>query len=142
MSIQNKNLAKTSHILGIDFGNSKIGLAMADTETKIAFAYDTIRNDKNLLSNLEKIIEKENVEKVVIGLPSYMIETSEEADQKSLGKLLEINTGVKIEYFEEMFTTKMAQANLKEKGAKKIGKSDDAEAAKIILQEWLDSCYN
>jgi putative holliday junction resolvase len=142
MSIDQSKNAKTSHILGIDFGKSKIGLALADTETKIAFAYGAIKNDKNLLANLEKIIEKENVEKVVIGFPSYMIETSEESDQKSLGKLLEINAGVQVEYFDEMFTTKMAQDNLKAKGAKNVGKIDDAEAAKIILQEWLDSCYN
>ncbi|MFA6382878.1 MAG: Holliday junction resolvase RuvX [Parcubacteria group bacterium] len=140
--MQYKKSSKISHILGIDFGKSKIGLAMADTETKIAFVYGAIKNDKKMLSNLEKIIEKESVEKVIIGLPGYMIETSEEADQKSLGKLLEINTGVRVEYFEEMFTTKMAQANLKEKGAKNISKSDDAESAKIILQEWMDSCYN
>jgi len=128
--------------LGIDFGSSKIGLAMADTETKIAFAYGVIKNDKKMLANLEKIIEKEKVEKVIIGIPGYTIETSKEAEQKSLGKSLEINAGVRVEYFEEMFTTKMAQANLKEKGAKNVGKIDDAESAKIILQEWLDSCYN
>jgi putative holliday junction resolvase len=141
-SIYQSKEPKTSHILGIDFGKAKIGLAMADTETKIAFAYGIIKNDKRILANLEKIIDKENVQKVIIGIPSYMIETSEEANQKSLGKSLEINTGVRVEYFEEMFTTKMAQANLKEKGAKNISQSDDAEAAKIILQEWLDSCYN
>lgn len=142
MSTHPSNSPKTSHILGIDFGKVKIGLAMADTETKIAFASDTIKNDKNLLSNLEKIIEKENVEKVIIGIPGYMIKPGEKVDQKSLGKSLEINTGVRVEYFEEMFTTKMAQDNLKEKGAKNISKSDDAESAKIILQEWLDLCYN
>jgi putative holliday junction resolvase len=140
--MSHKNSSKTSHILGIDFGSSKIGLALADTETRIAFAYGIIKNDRKILANLEKIIEKENIEKVIIGIPGYMIETSEEADQKSLGKLLEINAGVKVEFFEEMFTTKMAQANLKEKGVKNVGKIDDAEAAKIILQEWLDSCYN
>jgi putative holliday junction resolvase len=142
MSIERKYSAKVSHIFGIDFGKSKIGLAVADTETKIAFVYGTVKNDKNLLINLKEIIEKENVEKVIIGIPNYIIETSEEADQKSLGKLLEINSGVVVEYFNEIFTTKMAQANLKEKGAKNVGKIDDAEAAKIILQEWLDSCYN
>jgi putative holliday junction resolvase len=142
MSTPPSKTSKTSHILGIDFGKAKIGLAMADTETKIAFVHTTIKNDKSLLTNLEKIIEKEGVEKVVIGFPNYMIETSEEADQKSLGKLLEINAGVQVEYFDEMFTTKMAQDNLKEKGLKNVGQQDDAEAAKIILQEWLDSCYN
>jgi RNase H-fold protein (predicted Holliday junction resolvase) len=45
---------------------------------------------------------------------------------------------MKIEYQEEMFTTKQAQRNLIEKGVKGIKKFDDQEAARIILQGWLD----
>jgi len=138
MSISKQKSAKTSHVLGIDFGQAKVGLALADTETKIAFAYATIKNSKNLLADLEKIIEKENIIMIVIGVPGYLAVAKEKSDQKSLGKLLEINTGVPIAYFEEMFTTRMAQANLKEKGAKHVSKIDDKEAARIILQEYLD----
>jgi putative Holliday junction resolvase len=138
MSISRQKSAKTSHILGIDFGQAKVGLAMSDTETKIAFAYATLKNSRGLLCELEKIIEKENIIKVIIGIPGYLAVKKEESDQRSLGKLMEINTGVPVAYFEEMFTTKMAQANLKEKGAKNVSKIDDEEAARIILQEWLD----
>lgn len=138
MSIHLQNSAKTSHFLGIDFGASKIGLALADTETRIAFAFEVIKNDKNFLAKLEKIIAAENVETVVIGIPGYVIATQDEFDQKSLGKLLETNTGVKVEFAEEMFSSKMAQANLREKGEKRVSVSDDKEAARIILQSWLD----
>lgn len=139
MSIYPQNSAKISHILGIDFGKSKIGLALADQETKIAFGYDTIKNDRNFLAKLEEIIQKEGVEEVVIGIPSYVIRTKEEYDQKALGKLLEANTGVKVYFDEEMFTSKMAQANLRESGKKNVEKIDDKEAARIILQSWLDN---
>jgi RNase H-fold protein (predicted Holliday junction resolvase) len=37
-----------------------------------------------------------------------------------------------------MFTTKMAQENIKKRGEKNISKMDDQEAARIILQSWLD----
>jgi len=43
-----------------------------------------------------------------------------------------------VEYQNEMFTTKMAQANLIERGEKGVSQHDDEEAARIILQEWLD----
>ncbi|HCP08392.1 MAG TPA: Holliday junction resolvase RuvX [Candidatus Moranbacteria bacterium] len=125
-------------VLGIDFGKAKVGLALADTETKIAFAYDTIKNDRNLLVKLLKIIKKEEISKAVIGLPRHALAENEDNDQKALGKLLTVNAGIDVEYEEEMFTTKMAQANLKEKGARNLNKLDDKEAAKIILQEWLD----
>jgi len=45
---------------------------------------------------------------------------------------------VRIEYQDEMFTTKMASANLREHGIRNIARFDDQEAARIILQEWLD----
>jgi len=45
---------------------------------------------------------------------------------------------MEVEYQNEMFTTKIAQANLMEKGIKSIKKYDDMEAARIILQSWLD----
>lgn len=124
--------------MGIDFGAAKIGLALADTETRIAFGYDTIKNDKNFLAKLEEIIKKEKVETVIIGIPGYVAKARGEYDQKKLGKLLENNMGVAVHFAEEMFSSQSAQANLRAKGEKSAGKSDDKEAARIILQEWLD----
>jgi len=138
MSIHSQNSAKISHYLGIDYGKSDVGLALADTETKIAFAYAVIKNSKNFLQKLAEIIEKENVRIVIIGIPSYVNRQEVIYDAERLGKFLEENLKVKVEYQNEMFTTKMAQAKLIEKGVKGIKKYDDQEAAKIILQEWMD----
>ncbi|MFA6973897.1 MAG: Holliday junction resolvase RuvX [Parcubacteria group bacterium] len=140
MSIYPQNSAKTSHILGIDFGTAKIGLALADTETRMAFGFDTIKNDKNFLAKLEEIITTENVETVVIGIPGYIhanVETHCNASIRGLAENLK-KIGVYVEYAEEMFTSKMAQANLREKGEKRVSTADDKEAARIILQSWLD----
>ena len=53
--------------LGIDFGSKRIGLAVSDGEGKMAFPHSVILNDKNLLVEMKKIIEKEKVESIVIG---------------------------------------------------------------------------
>ena len=144
MSIDSQNLAKISHFLGIDYGKTNVGLAMADNETRMAFAFNTLKNDKNFENNLSKIIEKENVSKVVIGIPEYHKEkksrVSEEAGK--LGEFVESNFGIQVFYLNEMFTTKMAQNNLIEKGMKGVNKFDDQESARIILQEWLDNNDN
>jgi putative holliday junction resolvase len=129
--------------LGIDFGKSKVGLAMADFETKIAFAYNTLNNDKNFLENLVKIIQKENVRKIVIGDPVKFSEKkgffSENHGARKLGELIrKVLPDIEIEYQNEMFTTKMAQANLIAKKVKGVKRFDDQEAARIILQSWLD----
>lgn len=141
MSIGSDKTAEIKHILGIDYGASDIGLALADEETKIAFAYKTLKNDKNFLQNLAQIIEKENVKTVVIGIPSYINKESVEYDAERLGKFIEENLKIEVEYENEMFTTKMAQAKLIEKGVKGIKRYDDQEAARIILQEWLDKQF-
>lgn len=161
MSIGSQNSAQTSHILGIDFGKADIGLALADSETRIAFAYQTLKNDKDLLQKIAEIISEEDVETVVIGIPSHIhphtnrvcFKRKIKNDKKigvginrpdvdyegeKLGEIIEDNFGVEVQYQNEMFTTKMAQQNLIEKGIKGIKRYDDQEAARIILQDWLD----
>jgi putative transcription antitermination factor YqgF len=96
-------------------------------------------NDKNLLENLMGIIEKENVSSVIIGIPSYINREDVEYEGEKLGKLLhEAIPNLEVAYQDEMFTTKMAHDNLIERGMRNIKSQDDQEAAKIILQEWLD----
>jgi len=139
MSIDSQKEAQISYYLGIDYGKADVGLALADEETKIAFIHKTLKNDKNFLQNLAEIINRENVKTVVIGIPSYINREEVEYDAEKLGKFLEANLAVKVHYQNEMFTTKMAQAKLIEKGVKGIKKYDDQEAARIILQEWLEN---
>lgn len=138
MSIDPQNSPKISHYLGIDYGTADVGLALADEETKMAFAYKKLKNDKQFLQNLAEIIKEKNVKTVIVGVPSYVNREEVEYDSEKFGKLLEKNIGVEVEYQNEMFTTKMAQAHLIEKHVKGIKRYDDEEAARIILQEWLD----
>jgi len=146
------NEAKTSHILGIDFGKARIGLAIADNEIRIAFVLKTLDNNKYFLPSLKEIVKDNNIDKIVIGMPAYNnrenvgydsdpVKSSVYTDDngtRAFGKFLEKELGIEVEYQDEMFTTKMAHQNLVDKGAKNIKSQDDQEAAKIILQSWLD----
>ncbi|TAK96177.1 Holliday junction resolvase RuvX [Patescibacteria group bacterium] len=128
-------------ILGIDYGTANLGLALADLETRMAFTYTTLRNDNQLVEKISAIIVKENIEKIIIGTPMHENQAGTLAVEKFGGMLTE-KTGVSVEYQNEMFTTQSAQRNLIEKGEKRVSKQDDAEAARIILQEWLDKTYS
>lgn len=139
MSITSEKIAEANHYLGIDFGLAEVGLALADFETKMAFTYKAIRNDKDLMLKLREEIRVNNVKVAVIGIPAYFKQKGEEYAGVRLGRSLEKELGIRVEYFNEMFTTKMAQANLVEKGVKGVKRYDDQEAARIILQEWLDN---
>lgn len=129
-------------ILGIDYGKAKIGLAMADSETRIAFSYGTLKNDKDFLQKLAGIIKKENVSLAVIGMPGFGSQGNRGMYQEFGEELKKALPEIEIRYVDEMFTTKMAQEKLKEKGIKNVQELDDQEAARIILESWLDNSRN
>lgn len=128
----------TKYFLGLDWGKSKIGVALADDETRMAFAHSVIKNDDRVFDVLKGIIEEYAVEMVVVGMPSGYAHATDAKDtiEAFAGKIGK-DFGVEVEFFREMFTTKMAQANLAESGRGKH--LDDQEAARLILQEWLDA---
>lgn len=129
------------HILGIDFGKSKIGLAIADEETRMAFAFDTLVNDKNFLKELAEIVAKEGVKTIVMGMTNYNKDEKSAEEKRNFAEMIKEEIGIPVMFQEEMFTTKMAQDNIKKRGKKNIIKADDKEAARIILQEWLDQNF-
>lgn len=120
--------------LGIDFGSKRVGLSVTDENGQMAFPYSVILNDKNILENIEKIINKENIGEVVIGEsknfamePNIIMKAIEE-----FKKTLEEKTRLPI-YMEPEFMTS-SQAELIQ------GKNQmhDASAATIILQSYID----
>ncbi|MFZ2188558.1 MAG: RuvX/YqgF family protein [Candidatus Moraniibacteriota bacterium] len=131
-----ENSTKTKYYLGIDYGESKIGLAIADSETRIAFAYGTIKNGKDLLKNVLDIVRKEKIETVVIGVPKRMGDKNVAYAGEKLGKVLR-EKEIDIVFQDEIYSTKIARENLKEKGLRDIDRFDDAEAARIILGSFL-----
>jgi putative Holliday junction resolvase len=130
MSMTSSKKGNISHYLGVDFGQSKIGLAVADSETRIAFSFGTLKNDKDLMKNLENIVEKKGIGRIVVG--------NDGIEVHNFAALLERKLNIPIEFQNEMYSTREAERNLIEKGAKKIKRFDDQEAARIILQSWLD----
>lgn len=129
--------------LGIDWGASDVGIAFADAETRIAFAVFALKNDATLLSRLGSLFSEREVGTAVIGIPSHVNRKDAVYGGEVLGDTIRAAfPSVRIEYQNEMFTTKMAEENLKERGVKRISRFDDQEAARIILQEWLDADRN
>lgn len=124
--------------LGIDWGEKKIGVAVADSETRVAVSLATIPNNAALLERLSAIIGERNVREVVIGIPSHVNRERVEYDGERLGALLTERFDVPVRYENEMFTTKMARAELMAQGVRgRLDDHDDAIAARIILESFL-----
>jgi putative Holliday junction resolvase len=128
-----------SIILGIDYGGKRIGLALSDPEEKLARRFITLINSSEVISDLEKIIAGEKVEKVVVGLPVGFSGESEQT-RKVEGFIGILRESIKIPVVKvnEVLTSKMAEENLRNVGVRDIKEVLDQEAARIILQDYLD----
>lgn len=124
------------NFLSIDWGRAKVGVALAHSETRIAVPYGIWPVDEKLWSILEEILTVENIGTVVLGDPEHPEKSIEKELLEVEEKLKSFN--VEVVRMNEMFTSKMAQAAHKEADKKYISAHDDAEAAKIMLTDWLD----
>jgi putative transcription antitermination factor YqgF len=125
------------HFLGLDWGASKVGVALADGETRMAFRVAIFKNDARIFERLRALVREHRVETVTVGVPAHYAHAREVGESaRHFGERVGRECDVRVVFFQEMFTTKMAQANLAQSGA--TCEDDDAEAARLILQEWLD----
>lgn len=123
--------------LGLDWGKAKIGVSLAHEETRLALAYGVLPNDDTLLDALGTLFDQEEIGTVVIGVHKSDTYHGEHEGEK-LGKQIADRFKVAVEYQDEMFTSKMAQQNLISKGYSQVSAHDDAEAASILLQSFLE----
>ena len=131
-------------ILSIDYGNKKIGLAVSDVDRKLASRFLTLKN-KSLKSSIEEIkniIMDKEIGEIVVGLPiGLRAESSQTRKTNNFIDCLTKEIDIPIRKINEVFTSKMAEENLRNAGIKseEIKKVIDQEAARIILQDCLDS---
>ena len=132
-------------ILGIDYGDSRIGVAVSDDGAKLAFdlcVVDATLGRKHAVNELIALKEKYCADTLVIGLPTNMNGTKGDRvvkTEKFAKALLEAAPNLKIVYEDERLTTKYADRLMLESGKhqKQKGVSDKL-AAMIILQGYLD----
>jgi len=121
-------------ILGIDYGTKKVGLALSDEGGRIAFPLSVIPNDKTLLQKISDICKKEEVGAIVIG-ESLDYKGEPNPIMKKINVFhgqLEEKTGKPVFLSPEFLSSKQAR-NILDSGEK-----NDASAAAIILQTYLD----
>ena len=135
-------------ILGIDYGDARVGVAVTDIMGFMANGVKTIKNKgmKSLLSELEAVLKEYNPEKIVVGLPKNM-DGSEgfrvEATKEFVENLKSIYAG-EIIFQDERLTSMEAKRYLSETNTfgKKRKEVLDTVAAVLILENYLASSKN
>lgn len=130
-------------IMGVDFGDSRTGIAMCDKSEFLASPL-TVIFEKNFDRCLEKTAElakSEKAELIVVGYPKNMNNTVGERAEKCalFGEKLKEMTGIEVVMWDERCTTVSAHNYLNEVNVrgKKRKNVVDAVAAVIILESYM-----
>lgn len=135
-------------IMGLDVGDKTIGVAVSDLMGLTAQGVKTIKRvgKKKDIEALKEIIKERQVNKIVSGLPKNMNGTLGPQGEKVIKfcKLLEEETGIKIEYWDERLSTVAAERTLIQGNVRRENRKGviDMVAAVIILQGYLDRQRN
>ena len=132
-------------ILGIDYGEVRVGLALSDLTQTVAKPFRTInyKNLDDLLNQLETIIIENEVCKLVVGIPYNMKgeNTKQTLQVKEFIDFLESNSSYDVSLIDERLSSIEAEKTMHKMNIKTgHNKAEiDKIAASVILQEYLDS---
>ncbi len=141
-------------LLGIDYGQKKIGIAISDEKEEFAFPHSVLNNNSanSILKTLKIICDKNNVVKIIIGQSlDYKMQPNPIMKRvEKFKSFLEERLKMPVEYENEVLTTKQAERPLRGKSRAPVryrvsNRSDDkihSSAAALILQSYLDRNKN
>lgn len=135
-------------IMGLDVGDKTIGVAVSDLMGLTAQGVKTVKRigKKKDIEALKEIIKERQVTKIVSGLPKNMNGTLGPQGEKVIKfcELLQEETGITIEYWDERLSTVAAERTLIQGNVRRENRKSviDMVAAVIILQGYLDRQRN
>ena len=130
-------------ILGLDYGERRIGAAIGDELEIAAHPLPTIERDGTELDRIAALVQERRAERVVLGLPVQMDGREGVASRKVRGFAKELRQalpGVEVLLVDERLSTAQAHSALSEMGAGQKQRRDNVDrmAAQIILQRHLE----
>lgn len=138
-------ICSMGRIMAIDYGTKRVGIAVTDPNKIIATALDTVHS-KEIIVYLQTYFKSNEVECVVIGEPRQMDNTASEVTpqvEQFVALFRKSFPEMKIERFDERFTSKMAQQAILMSGLKKMDRRNksliDQTSAVIILQSYMNA---
>lgn len=132
-------------ILALDYGRKRTGVAVSDTLQIIANGLTAVPTAQ-LMDFLRSYMQREAVERIVVGLPKQMNNEQSES-MKYIEPFVRLfrktYPDVPMEYFDERFTSVLAHKAILSSGLKKKARQDkslvDEISATIILQSYMES---
>lgn len=126
--------------MALDVGERRIGVALAESQVRIAVAHDTITVDGTEIDQIVRMAAFEGTDTIVVGYPRNQSgePTAQTAYTEQFVSRLPEELRAKVTYQDESVTSLQAEQRLKEQ-KKPYTKADiDKVAASIILQDYLE----
>lgn len=137
-----------ARLLAIDYGKKRTGLAVSDEMQIIAGGLTTVATTE-LVDYILDYIKREQVERIVVGLPKQMNNEPSENMRRVepfVNRLRKLLPDIPVDYHDERFTSVLAQRTIIEAGIKKMARRNkelvDEVSATIILQSYMESRRN
>lgn len=133
-------------ILSIDYGKKRTGLAVTDPLQIIANGLKTVET-KDLFDFLSQYVQKEEVERIVVGKPMQPNGQPSEnlaRVENFVNRWRKVRPSIPIEYYDERFTSVLAHRAMIDGGVRKKERREnkglvDEISATIILQDYMNS---
>lgn len=130
----------SKNLLALDIGNRRIGVAVAGVEARLPRPLQTLDKDNNILERLKEIIDQQNVDILVLGLPKNL--NGQETDQTILTRKFadELIKRVNTSFYWQNEALSSVRAKQELAGRKKkFDKSEiDSLAAVYILDDFIN----
>lgn len=130
-----------SRSLGVDFGTTRVGLAISDPLGLTARPLSVVPRSE-VLEEVENLVKEQDIGTIVVGLPTGLSggEGVSATEARKLAEEIRAVTGVDVVMVDERFTSRLAEVALLESGMKRRKRREtvDKVAAAIILQDYLD----
>jgi putative Holliday junction resolvase len=130
-------------LLGFDFGEKRLGVAVGETATRLAHPIAAIAAEANEIrfAAIERLVAEWRPAGFVVGLPHHADGGEHEVARLAakFARRLTARFGLPVVFVDETLTSVEAEARMREAGGRVNRNGDvDAHAAAVILQSFLD----
>ncbi len=138
---------RRGRVLALDLGQRRIGVAVSDSERRLATPLCVIERDDDggeaaLCTSVARVVEETGATQVVVGMPLSLSGRAGSAARRASDEVAVLRAGldVAVSTADERLSTVTAARSLRQGGldAKKARRRIDAVAASVLLQAWLD----
>src|ERR1019366_4783497 len=123
--------AVTTTIMALDVGERRIGIALADSQTRLPKALKTLERSPNFVNDMKDLIDDNRTSLLVIGLPRGLDGQTTDQTRKTEAFVADFQQDIKlpIHWQDEALTSKQAEAELNKRGKPYVKGDVDALAA-------------